>query len=139
MTERRHTDAGRHLGPSDPIKQDVLDAARQCRHGMLADACEDCRGMTRTDHRAMELLRIQERQTTRCKDVDCRAWIIWTVTEKGKRMPVNVTPDPTGTFRLALGGKNVVQAIYDTSADEQPRYTSHFATCPAAAKHRSRA
>lgn len=42
----------------------------------------------------------------------CDAFMLWTVTPKGKRMPVNARPDAKGV------------------------YTSHFATCEQASEHR---
>lgn len=70
----------------------------------------------------------------------CGAEIIWTITQKGKRMPVDATP-------IAPNGSGNV-LITEGFLDDTPRsmvtddgagtHTSHFATCPNAAKHRKR-
>lgn len=60
-----------------------------------------------------------------CKS--CGAEIIWTVTDKGKRMPVDAAPEHR--FTLVRQGADM-RAVY------VPVYTSHFATCPHADEHR---
>jgi len=84
--------------------------------------------------------------TTRCRG--CKQPIVWVVTESGSKMPVNATPGPDGRFfGFVVGGRfgrievehvgspsrRVRQARLDR---DRNRYTSHFATCPQAGKHR---
>lgn len=73
----------------------------------------------------------------------CRATIEWAVTANGKRMPVDVTPTPEGNVTTVPGGAGpgtLLALVHPPGqlpfdADE-PRYTSHFATCPNADSHR---
>lgn len=66
----------------------------------------------------------------------CGAPVIWTVTHKGKRMPVDADPVENGNIKLRRDGDRVVAeypgkehpGLFD-DADEA-RYLSHFATCP---------
>jgi len=76
-------------------------------------------------------------EVAQCKS--CGARIIWTLTMKGKRMPVDADPVENGNIAL-VEGENVV-----TSTVVEPArvpgvllYVSHFATCPNAAQHRKR-
>lgn len=55
---------------------------------------------------------------TKCRS--CRADIIWLATASGKFMPVDV-------------GTNNSELVFDAKV-----HTSHFATCPDAAKHRKK-
>lgn len=56
----------------------------------------------------------------------CGAEIIFCHNIKsGKVMPFDVKPDPKGGWRIAAGAT----ASYDPDA-EDPKYTSHFSTCP---------
>ena len=84
-------------------------------------------------------------KTARCRS--CNAAIIWTVTEGGKKMPVDETTDRNGRFWIAFEGFDDPIAYYDKDgriADEFRRgvthlegpYVSHFATCPNATTHR---
>jgi hypothetical protein len=65
---------------------------------------------------------------SRCRS--CDAEIIWAVTPKGKRIPLDAEPAerPAGLFRLE--GENAI------SVAGEPVYLSHFVTCPNAAQHR---
>lgn len=79
----------------------------------------------------------------------CNAEIDWLKTESGKKIPVNPemvlielhTGKKPDTCIVTPGGK-VIWGVgrpldYDTSLGEfMVGYTSHFATCPAAARHR---
>lgn len=81
---------------------------------------------------------------SRCRTPSCDALIIWVLSEKGKRMPLDAEPvDPStpnkGTFVKSYvddKGNGVVHAMHHDETTTKPRYTSHFATCPAAAEHR---
>lgn len=74
----------------------------------------------------------------------CGAMIIWCVTSKGKKMPVDVTPSQNGEFFLFRKGPSIA-AIHVASRDGrvgkavssgQKRHTSHFSTCPLAGSRR---
>ena len=80
---------------------------------------------------------------SRCKS--CGAEIIWIKTPAGKAMPCN--PEPIvywktkgGNIKIVTPNGEVVSA--ETSGipgtESGIGYISHFATCPAAAKHRKR-
>lgn len=60
----------------------------------------------------------------------CEAPVYWCHTRSGKRMPVDAVPSPDGTMGIDADG--VVG-----KRTGGPRYTSHFATCPDADKHRN--
>ena len=71
-------------------------------------------------------------KTDKCRS--CGAPIIWTVTSKGKRMPVDAKPVEGGNVRLDqdLLGNTVASIVPDGTGDR----VSHFATCPEAARWR---
>ncbi len=69
----------------------------------------------------------------------CGRLVIWAVTKNGKRMPVDASPTSDGTIALDEGPDGAVKASVAGPAPEllwEPRYTSHFATCPEAARWR---
>lgn len=76
----------------------------------------------------------------------CAAEVIWTVTHKGRRMPVDAAPVEGGNIRLrseADGDRVIAEypgkehpGLFDEG--DRARYVSHFATCPQAAQHRRR-
>ena len=72
-------------------------------------------------------------KTSECNS--CAASIIWTVTHKGKRMPVDAQPVENGNIRLRHDEDGII-AEYPgkehPSLFEAPRtrYVSHFSTCP---------
>jgi hypothetical protein len=70
----------------------------------------------------------------------CGAPIVWAMTPKGKRMPVNAAEDPAGNLWLTVrhGGGFLAFAATDTTDEpgDCSRHTSHFATCPNAPRHR---
>jgi hypothetical protein len=90
----------------------------------------------------------------------CRAPILWAVNDRtGNRHPVNATPDPAGNIALTADGNTYhvfsteVLRMLDGEAPlitsreataelaewgNLPRYTSHFATCPASDVYRRR-
>jgi hypothetical protein len=95
--------------------------------------------------------------------LSCKASVIWTTTERGKRdplgawwrwMPVDSEPVQGGTILLShrrVGSPPValvqgpleieqLRAQHERSPQEGPLrlHTSHFATCPDAAAHRKR-
>ncbi len=69
----------------------------------------------------------------RCQS--CGAPVIWTVTHKGKRMPVDAEPVEDGNIALRLDGDKVIAEYQGKEhpslfEEERPRYVSHFSTCP---------
>lgn len=75
----------------------------------------------------------------------CQAPIVWCVTAKNRRMPVDVEPSKgdrhaTGLLTLTTDETGVPLALPATPferAGDEPLHTSHFATCPNASRHRS--
>ncbi len=66
-----------------------------------------------------------------CKS--CGAEIFWAKTTGGKNMPLDANPAMNGN--IALDGDTARVVEPDMGALDA-RYTSHFATCPAASQHR---
>lgn len=69
----------------------------------------------------------------------CGAPIVWGTTYAGKRMPIDATPTAMGNVRLFGDGRAMALGLTDIEAYRQAGialYTSHFATCPHAARHR---
>ena len=67
----------------------------------------------------------------------CGAEIFWAFTEAGKKMPIDAKPVPGGVFFVTRRA----DGEYVCHAKDAPgfvRYSSHFATCPDAQKHRRR-
>ena len=74
----------------------------------------------------------------------CGALILWAMTLAGKRMPVDAISDDAGNLRLVQEAGQLVARITPPTQttslfDAEPRYRSHFATCPNADAHRRRA
>lgn len=80
---------------------------------------------------------------SKCKS--CGAEIIWIKTPAGKAMPCNpqkisyrtLVPGTKGSLTLVRPDGRIASGEYDPGS-ELYGYESHFATCPAAAKHRKR-
>lgn len=78
----------------------------------------------------------------------CGAEIFWAVTESGKAMPIDAKPtstgnlvlrdhtDNVGTVQVLDSPMTVLDAKKAGARDDEPRFTSHFATCPNSASHR---
>lgn len=70
----------------------------------------------------------------------CQAPIIWSVTRKGKRMPLDAEPTSRGKF--VLEGEDDDGAPQAVFMGDRPytgdRYESHFGSCPQAAEHSGR-
>lgn len=66
----------------------------------------------------------------------CKRPIIWAVTEKGKRIPVDVETVPEGNVVLEdrPGHAPLARVVGKGRGDR----ISHFATCPNAKEHRRR-
>jgi len=66
----------------------------------------------------------------------CGAEVIWTKTEAGKNMPVDVDPNEKGNIvMLPPKGNGPPRAVYVDLMNheeyrDEPKYLSHFATCP---------
>ena len=81
------------------------------------------------------------REASECRS--CKALILWGQWLKtGKRMPIDVTPDPQGTVVAVYRAREnlLLWEKFDGGNPEhvagRKRYTSHFATCPNASQHR---
>jgi hypothetical protein len=69
-----------------------------------------------------------------CKS--CGAAILWALTRKGKRIPLDATPNPKGNLTLTGGSATIAEDADLFTASDAVRYVSHFVTCPDAATHR---
>lgn len=72
----------------------------------------------------------------------CGAPIIWIRTAaSGTYMPLNAEPDPERGNMVIVDGKaaSITNDLFGPHVPAgAPKYLSHFATCPSAAKHRKR-
>lgn len=70
----------------------------------------------------------------------CGAPILWALTPKGLRMPLDVEPHPEGNVLLVGDGecRPLTAAEVTSGAHPEQRHRAHFATCPHAAQHRRR-
>lgn len=74
--------------------------------------------------------------TDTCKS--CGADIVWAVTRKGRRIPLDPEPVQGGNVRIeARPGRTMALAVV-VNATETGTHRSHFASCPNAARHRKR-
>lgn len=89
----------------------------ECDHGLTVDTCADCQRLPAHEAPA---------DLADCRS--CGAPVIWTVTERGKRMPVDAEPVWGGEFVIGQEG-DIVRAIYDRRDGDCLRHKSHFATC----------
>jgi hypothetical protein len=69
----------------------------------------------------------------KCKS--CGAPIVWAVSSKGRALPLDPEPSPKGNLSLDSGTPPKARVVQPHGL-EGPLYTSHFATCPNAKKHR---
>jgi hypothetical protein len=67
----------------------------------------------------------------------CGAFVVWAITESGKRMPVDCEADIRGKLRLHIDNLGVVRVTHDPFS-QTPHYRPHFATCPDAESWRKR-
>lgn len=71
----------------------------------------------------------------------CGAAVLWVKVVPGSVAPLNLEPSPAGNIRM-LGTRDAVarvlpkQELIDARAAGELLYTSHFATCPNAKRHR---
>ncbi|MFI7608843.1 5'-3' exonuclease H3TH domain-containing protein [Micromonospora sp. NPDC049366] len=81
------------------------------------------------------------RDVTGCTGETCTAAIRWAVTVDGKRMPVDFAPDPAGNLVRVMVAAGDWRIRVLAAGEEPPpgahRWTSHYATCPDAAKFRN--
>ena len=75
----------------------------------------------------------------------CGAEVIWAEQQSGSKGPFDATPDPKGLWflmnrlrqdPLAIPQSSDVPFAVSARNTNEHRYTSHFATCPNAKKHR---
>ena len=105
----------------------------ECIHGLTPESCTIClHGPSRPG---------PERKYSTCRT--CGADVVWVVTEKGKPMPLDVDAGGGGRFRAEYENAShdtVVHFVKDSEMadNDQPLYTSHFATCPDRDLHRRR-
>lgn len=80
--------------------------------------------------------------TSECRDAECRAPIVWAITGSGKRMPVDADPHPDGNVMLTGHGDSVVATVVNPNHPPLggwgPLHHSHFTTCPAADRWRTK-
>ena len=74
----------------------------------------------------------------------CHAPIRWARTSSGKAIPLDPNPADDGNVRLGwVGGEELALVLaageLEAARVDGPLYRSHFASCPNAAAHRSRA
>lgn len=84
----------------------------------------------------------------RCRDAECGGPVIWAITPAGKNTPVDAEPTADGNVLLSLAnghlnpGQPPVATVVNPAAPPfegwGPLRASHFATCPAAERFRSR-
>jgi len=64
----------------------------------------------------------------------CHAPILWSMTPKGKRIPLD--PEPVDRGNIDIGEDGIARvALVETG---KMRHVSHFTTCPDAPQHRRR-
>lgn len=85
------------------------------------------------------LTRRQTGATASCSS--CASPVLWAVTDpERKNMPIDPLPHKDGTILLERIGQAVVARVLHhwelRAYADQPRYRSHFATCPEARAHR---
>ncbi len=74
--------------------------------------------------------------TARCRT--CQAPIHWAVTEKGKRIPVEIRPTTDGALVLLVGDGGLFAHWFNEEKHRgMERYNSHFQACPNATEWRN--
>lgn len=75
--------------------------------------------------------------------VSCGAPILWAVTDKGKRIPLDLEPVPLGNVAVSADSgfpsAPPMAKVWGNRHEwppRKPRYVSHFSTCPHAKEHR---
>jgi hypothetical protein len=74
-----------------------------------------------------------------CKS--CGRPIIFAITAKGRRMPLDADPVAGGNVLVTQEDEDLRAAVVDSASQPvtRPLYRSHFVSCPNAARHRRRA
>ena len=64
--------------------------------------------------------------------------MLWVITVKNRRMPVDPQPATDGNLRLESRGRHLppLAVVVTGRTDGMQLFKSHFATCPKAAEHR---
>jgi hypothetical protein len=74
----------------------------------------------------------------RCRS--CQAEVVWVITERGRRMPLDAEPRYDGNVVIQVDAEGQEVGHYlrrgDVLKPGTPRYVSHFSTCPDAERHR---
>jgi len=75
---------------------------------------------------------------TACRS--CGRQIIWAATPKGRAIPLDPNPAPDGNLELIEvdGTRYARSALSGSNLFDEPRYVTHYATCPNADAHRKR-
>jgi hypothetical protein len=73
---------------------------------------------------------------SRCRA--CDTLIEWCVTEAGKKMPVDLEPNPEGNLwkKDAMEEGSLVAVVDLFTPEDKPRFMPHWATCPSAEEFR---
>lgn len=66
----------------------------------------------------------------RCRGKNCKALIVWTLSEKGVRQPVDLEPNPQGNLVLTVRGTVLLSHVAGLFDPPGVRYMPHHATCP---------
>ncbi len=76
------------------------------------------------------------RAKPRCRS--CDQEVTWVVTEAGRFMPLDPIPTAVGNVVLVdgPGGSKVARVVDSLGDGVEPRWRSHFATCPQAKRWR---
>jgi hypothetical protein len=78
--------------------------------------------------------RISRGDVRTCREVSCRAQVVFAETPSGRVCPIDVEPDPAGPYVLVAWAPKayLLAKVTDGDADPtDPRFTSHFTTCKA--------
>lgn len=65
----------------------------------------------------------------------CHAPVRWETTVRGKPIPLDPTPVAGAHLFIREDGKVADDRTYP-ALDDEPRYETHFVTCPNASEHR---
>jgi hypothetical protein len=69
----------------------------------------------------------------------CNAPVLWVRTTSGALMPLDAEPVENGNIALIDGVAHTRRGdLFEEMLPDGPRYQSHFASCPNAAKHRKK-
>lgn len=105
-----------------------------CKHDLPMWSCASCIGEPRD--RLQEAI---DAHTTACRAKHCNTEIVWAITERGRRMPVDVAPSEDGTVELFLEGTEIhCRVIRQQALTDVDLRASHFQTCAEASSFRGR-